>query len=459
MNKAYIGIDIGTSSVKVLCKYKDGSCEKAKARYDEISPDGWYRAVLKALSELDTSSAAAIGLSSQVGTYIINENEVINWNDAVGADELKEIKGIYNSKEFISEISMPHPDITSYPIPRLKYIQKRWGDGAAVCQPKDLIGKMLTGSYATDKYSWRGLANTETGAYSDCFLKEVGSPELPRVIDCTAKLGVVSEEACKLTGLPQNTPVYIGLNDFFASLLGMGISGVGDMFDITGTSEHLGIITDALVADTKMVSGPYIRDFVHYGVTASSGASLDFGIRNFGLDKLTLNESLVREAPVFTPYLCGERAPIFDSNATGMFFGINAECTREHLAYSVLEGVVFSIYHIYESIGFPAARTLKISGGAAQNSILNFLKAEMLNIPAIILEEGDTSALGASMVAAIGNHTYSDTESAIEHFCGIKQTVEPTGRLRPLMLKRFEIYKELYPLLKNTSKKFKEVRL
>ena len=441
MNRAYLGIDLGTSSVKAILKDEHGNTQKVRECYAEISPKGWYDALIKALSSISYPEKAAIGLSSQVGTYIVNEKDTISWNSPLGAVEADEVLNGYTPETFISEISMMHPKIMSYPIPRLRYIEKIYGKGADVCQPKDLIGKMLTGEYKTDKFSWRGLANIERCAYSEFFVKEVGSPTLPPIIEHTHRLGTVRDEICKLTKIPEGTPVYTGLNDFYASLVGMGIGDAGDMFDITGTSEHLGIITDSLSGKTDMVSGPFIKNFVHYGVTASSGASLDFAISNFGVDNVFLTDSLIQNAPVFLPYLNGERAPIFDSDARGMFFGINADCQREHFAYSVMEGVVFSIFHIYEHLGSPPASAMTVSGGAAKNEQLDYLKAEIFNLPVNILEEGDTSALGALMVAAKESGSSAD-------FVKIKKTILPDTRFRQLMLKRFEIYKKLYPSFK-----------
>lgn len=450
MNRAYVGIDLGTSSVKVLLKHEDGKTVKARESYEEISPKGWFCAVIKALSSVEYPENVAIGLSSQVGTYIVNEKDVINWSCSIGADETDEIRKKFSNRKFIREISMPHPRITSYPIPRLKYIEKTYGKGAMVCQPKDVIGKMLTGNYKTDKFSWRGLANTEKGVYSKFFLKKVGSPNLPEIIDYTERLGYVSDDVCKITGIPVGTPVYIGLNDFFASLVGMGIKNAGDMFDITGTSEHLGIITDSIDKKTSMVSGPFTENFVHYGVTASSGASLDFAISNFGIDGINPDEESIKNAPIFLPYLNGERAPIFDSNASGTFVGVNGKCTKNHMAYAVLEGVVFSIYHIYEHLGAPLGTSLTVSGGASKNDFLNYLKAEMFNLPVKILEESDTSALGALIIAANASGETSD-------FCRTKQIISPDGKLKPILEQRFKIYKDLYPILKNTFKEFKEV--
>ena len=458
MNKGYIGIDIGTSSVKVLFKAFDGSVQKAKSAYKSNTPEGWYDATVYALSQIDASKCSAIGLTSQVGTYI-TESEIIGWSDKAGQAEVKEIKSTYPKQKFIDEISMAHPDITSYPIPRLKYIQKKYGAGISVCQPKDYMCKMLTGSLKTDKYSWRGLANIKTGKYSQYFLNETGNPQLPEIAEITECIGTVCDEVCTLTGIPKNTPVYVGLNDFYASLLGMGIFEAGDMFDITGTSEHLGVIDDKLCEDTNMVSGPYINNYVHYGVTGSSGASLDFGIKSFDLSDFELNESLIKNAPVFTPYLNGERAPIFDSNANGMFYGITSLCTKEHLAYAVAEGVVFSIYHIYEHLNKPKAKKLTVSGGASQSNLLNYLKAEMFEIPVQTLNESDTSALGALICAAVGNGAFATINDASKHYLSKKNIIMPDGRFKNILHKRYEIYKDLYPSVKNLNNKFKEVQL
>lgn len=513
MNKCILGIDLGTSSVKVLARYFDGTVKKASAAYTaevpassagahldstdsgSLSVKSWLDALVSALRKLDCSAVCAIGLSSQVGTYIINDQDIIGWRDAAGAQELRRLKEKYSCQDFIANIAMPHPDISSYPLPRLLYIKEHYPQLCGICQPKDLIIRFLTGNLVTDPYSWRGLADPDTGEYSSFFLKELGIDKaiLPPMKRPEQIAGYVSEAAAACTGLHQGIPVYTGMNDFYASLAGMGIGADGTLFDITGTSEHIGMILHSLQEETRMVSGKYLgrgscmqvestsdtqntsnaestldtdtpppsggftSDYVHYGVTASSGASLGFGLKEFGGVTTAHAEMLAKSPPIFTPYLSGERAPIFDADATGMFFGISTGCSREALAYAVLEGVAFSLYHIYENLNAEAATRIIVSGGASVNDFLNQLKANLFGKEVITLKENDTSALGAVMTAAIGMRLYKDYREAASAFCEEDRHYQPDPALQPALMKRYHIYKQLYPLLKEQMKEYRRL--
>ena len=445
MNKGILGIDLGTSSVKALFVKGD---EKVKFRegYESIGIDGWINALKRIFSRLDMNKVSAIAFSSQVGTYIADSTFVTNWNDPCGKEQLEEILERFPQQTFVEEISMPQPKLTSYPIPRLKYIREVYGNFSEVCQPKDFIIRLLTGDFVTDKYSWRGLANLETAEYSRLFLDFLGvsAEALPEIKQPTDLAGLTVENPF---GIPCDIPVYVGCNDFFASLVGMGINRPGQMFDITGTSEHIGVITENIDPDTKMVSGPYFAHNVSYGVTASSGASMDFCLKNFDME-FDVDKVLDNNPPIFLPYLCGERAPIFDSNARGMFFGIEKGCSKKELAYSVMEGIAFSLRHIYENLPQNKPCSLTVSGGGAVNDTLNSIKAELFDIPVTTLQENDTSALGAVMLGAIGCGMFGDIESAADCFCKAESEVLPKGIWRDRLLKRFETYKKLYPAVK-----------
>ena len=463
MMGSVLGIDLGTSSVKILLRYGDGTIVKAKAAYREESPDGWWEAVAAALRTLDLESVTAVGLSSQTGTYIARAENgasmVLGWRDGSGKEELEAIRTGYPREKFLSEIAMPHPPMVSYPIPRLLHLKNRLGTLTAVCQPKDHIVYCLTGCMKTDVYTWRGLADPKTGKYSAYFLREIGVAEsaLPPLGRPTDLAGRVTGSVARETGLPEGTPVYLGMNDFFASIVGMGIVGDG-MFDITGTSEHLGVVSGAITEDTPLVSGPYLDRFVCYGVTGSSGASLDF-LRD-ALGDLPKGESdpaafLRNDPPIFLPYLRGERAPIFDPDASGVFFGLSSSTTREDMAYAVCEGVAFSLYHIYETMGGedPSDR-VTVSGGAAGLTLLTRIKAELFGKRFVTLQETDTSALGAVLAACVGHGMYPSLASAARDCCTENETYLPTGKCREALLSRYAIYKRLYPALKHEMHAF-----
>ena len=448
-------IDLGTSSVKVLVTENGKTVKKAKRTYTEKSVSGWLSAVCEALIEItENTDIHGIALSSQVGTYIINGKDVISWQDAVGKAEVEKVKSDFKPEEFVSEISMPHPEVISYPIPRLMYIKEHY-DVKTVCQPKDEIIRFLTGTLVSDIYSWRGLANLETGAYSEKMLSYIGIDEsvLPPLKSPFDLAGVVTKEAAMKTGLSEGTKVYLGCNDYYAGLLGMGIAQSNMLFDITGTSEHIGITTDKLSLDTKMVTGPYFVSNVHYGVTASGGTSLDFGIEKFGFKGIDAEKSILNDAPIFLPYLKGERAPIWDSGARGMFFGISDKTTKEDMAYSVLEGVAFSAYHIYESLEDRVdAKVLITAGGAGRDDVFNGIKSSLFGLPVVSLEETDTSAYGACMIASVASGIYKDINEAAKAMCRIDKRVE--RQESPLLKKRFELYKKLYESNKELFKEF-----
>lgn len=458
----YLGIDMGSSSVKVLRINNNRVLQQEKEKYQEISPVGWWNALLVALRKLGSlENIEAIALSSQVGTYIIDtadgRQEVILWSDAAGTEELEAVRRMYSREQFIDNIRMDHPDLVSYPIPRFLYIRKNYPKAIAVCQLKDYICEKLTGERVTDEWSWRGLADTNTDCYSDFFIKEINPPSLPPMRPIQDKNGIpkmcgmVSRKVASETGLPVGTKVFCGMNDFFCGLLGMGILNGGDYFDITGTSEHFGCISEKQLSNSKLIVGPYLNGYVHYGVTASSGASIDFGRRVFYQAEQNDWRGLLSEStPIFLPYIEGERAPIFDPDTTGVYFGIKPGTTKADMSYSVYEGVAFSIYHIFETMKvMTTPKYIVTGGGASVNKGLNQLKSDLFGCKIKSLREKETSALGAAMIAWSGcNGCRAD--KAIERFCVTEDEYIPTSdkNYQSKLLNRFSIYKKLYPALR-----------
>lgn len=458
MNKALLGIDLGTSSVKALLYHPNGKRELARAAYEEISPRGWLAAMEKALKQLDLQDTGAISLSAQTGTYVVDDTHVIPWSDPAGKEELPLIRSRFSQETFLAEIGMPHPAITSYPLPRLLYIKQKFGAVQSICQPKDLLLYALTGHRRSDVWTWRGLAHPEKG-YSQRLLHDLGisADTLPPLGKATDVAGRVTSSAAVRYGLPEGTPVVCGLNDFFAGLVGMGVPALSPLFDITGTSEHFGVIEKTFTPQTGMVSGRFLQDFVHYGGTASSGPSMAFAMRELSVEQGPLATYLEKDPPIFLPYLNGERAPIFDPFARGVFFGLNRNCARAQMAYAVSEGVAFSIYHIAKHLGRLPTGEILLGGGAAKDPLLGQIKATLFDRPFITLEESDTSALGAAMVAGLGIGEFGDMAEATAACVRKKAVYTPIPALREKLLRRFEIYEDLYTALKPQFEKFKEI--
>ena len=465
--KNYVGLDLGTSSVKVLQRFENGETRKVSRKYDSPLPGGWSEAAVQALASLDLSETCGIGLSSQVGTYLVDGCRVISWNDSAGEDEIDQILALRQGAAWEEEISMRHPRLISYPLPRLLYILRHIPEAQHVCQPKEFLLTVLTGEEKTDPWSWRGLCRVPGGPYSTSLLKEIGADAglLPRISGPEEKAGVTRSIHCGSGRIPPGIPVFTGMNDFFASLLGMGMHP-GELFDITGTSEHWGSIEDQYRPEEQMVNGPWLTGYAHYGVTASSGASLNFGgrldeelfqLRTREEAEAVLREMAQKRPPVFLPYLNGERAPIWNPEARGVFFGISGSSSPRELAYAVMEGVCFSLMHIHQTLGDPQSSLIRVSGGASANPLMNRMKAELFQKQVAVPAEKDTSALGAAMTAMVGNGRYDGWQEAMEAECRTETAVFPTGEWTEWLHSRYSIYRELYPALKTLMKEWRNL--
>ena len=460
MKKYVLGIDIGTSSVKAICKSIESEANVAIEPYESYTVFGWWTAFKKVLLNFDLKNVIALGLTGQIGTYIINKEDVIHWSDSYGKEQLDEIMDKFNKEQFLKEIQMNHPRLISFPIPRLMYISRKYNFLESIMMPKEYIVQKLTGNCISDNCSWRGLYNFKEKKYSNLFMDYIGIKEeiLPKIVNMEEKGGFVTRSASVETGLTEGVPVFVGCNDFYSALIGMGVTKENQIFDLTGTSEHAGVIVKGINSENALVCSPYLDKFVHYGVTASSGASLNFNKINFGEKDIDIHSCITKNPPIFLPYLNGERAPVWDCNASGVFFGLTDKTDKEQLSYSVFEGVVFSIFSILKTISSFKPGTVTVGGGAANNEVLNKLKAEIFSSDILLLEQNQSSAFGAYMISAVGIGIYTSLDEAVKINCIKKKIIKHDGQFSNLFMQRYEIYESMYPLLKDTFGKFRGIK-
>ncbi len=464
-NSFYLGIDVGTSSIKIIAlNLVDKSTKKVRQPYASTTLKGMKNAFKKALCllsmEINLKEVKALSFSSQVGTYIIDNKEIIPWYSNAGKEELEYIKSSVDKETFIKEISFNHPDIISYPLPRLIYIKNHYENVHSVMMPKTFFIKELTGNFYSDVYSGRGIVNQTTGQYSKTLLEKFDLDDLilPSMKNITDLAGNVSETSAKKYGLSTHCKVYLGCNDFYAGLMGMGIYQKGVCFELAGTSEHIGTINDDY-RNNGGVETPYLGGIVNYGGTKSSGSSCRMAKELFGQKEIVLEDILKEKPPIYLPYLNGERAPIYDEHAKGVFFGIRDSHTKKHFQYSMLEGVVFSLFDIYQSLNIKADKLI-CAGGGTENPLLIALKSILFDVEVINCYENDSSALGACLLALVGNHEFPSLEEAISDIVLYKTNdIRNTNNseIRQTLLKRFELYKQTYSNLKNSFKNLEEI--
>ena len=451
----YLGIDLGTSGVKCVLLGRDGIVKSSQQKYEIAGIYGWSQAIRAAVIKLELGTGPLLGMafSSQVGTYVVDQKDVVVWWESHGREELDWLMANIGEDALEDAVSMRHPRLVSYPLPRYLYIKKAFPRATKVVMPKDYFVERLTGRCVSDKFTYRGLFNFEKGRICTELLQRLGIDfSLPEIVQPTDVVGTVSDAAATEFGIPADTPVYCGMNDFFAGLVGMGVCRLGDAFDLSGTSEHVGFISDKR-AKSDAISGDFVVGHATYGGTKSSGKACDLAISELDGRAVDGAPCVRKNAPVFLPYLMGERAPVYDENARGVMFGFSHTTSRDDMAYACLEGVAFSIKDVAQHIGMAKPKRMIVGGGAAKSPLLNALKAELFDTEIWVCTESANSALGAAMTAMVGAGEFDGFESAAS-LVRYDAVVRPMGQDRETLCARFATYKALYPALKEEFKIF-----
>lgn len=454
--KTYIGLDLGTSSLKLLAvKGKDR--QLVRIPYQPKKAIDFYQAICLGFKKLDAcfkdDSLERIAIDSQVGTYVLEDSSLLPWSSPVGEKEAEELLKKIPQQEFIQEIGMPHPHLSSYPLPRLFYLKSKGLLPSSLMMPKEYVLKQMTGRYVSDPYSYRGLAKGKK--FAAFLLEKLGIEiKLPELLypweEVSTLLPKVKEEL-KIQGNPM---VLCGWNDFYSGLVGLGIKKEEDIFDLGGTSSHVGILIEEPCYEDKLVYSPFLLHSVLYGGTASTGPSLNLALNLADKSEGRPIDYLSHHPPIFLPYLKGERAPVYDLEAKGEFFGVEANCTKEDLSYSILEGIAFSLYSI--SLLFPKkGKRILSSGGMSGNTLLNQLKADIFSLPLYPLKDKESTVLGSYLLAKYQKDCLKEGKKEIEYLPSYQPDEEETKILR----ERFSLYQQLYPRLKDLYHKKGEMNL
>lgn len=482
----YLGIDLGTSSVKVLLIDADqtiiGSASsdldvsRPQSGWSEQDPVDWIAAteaavaVLKAHRPAELSAVRGIGLSGHMhGATILDEGDqvlrpCILWNDTRSHLEAAELDADPRFRQVTGNIVFP-----GFTAPKLAWVRKNEPDIFArvrwVLLPKDYLRLWLTGEHMSEMSDSAGTSWLDVGArrWSAELLAatELSERQMPTLVEGSAPAGRLRDELAARWGMAKGIVVAGGAGDNAASACGMGVVQPGQAFVSLGTS---GVI---FAANGSYLPNPQsaVHTFCHalpntwhqMGVILSATDSLNWlcGVTGKSAGELTgeLGDKLKAPGGVaFLPYLSGERTPHNDATIRGVFTGLGHESDRSALTQAVLEGVAFAFRDSLEALraaGTELSRVTAIGGGSRSRYWLRAI-ATALQLPVDIPADGD---FGAAFGAARLGLIVADRADPLDTCTApaTAETIEPEATLGAAYAEAYQRYRALYPVIRGAS--------
>ena len=470
----YIGLDIGTSSVKGMLiseteilrlESRDYPVYYPQPGWSEQNPEDWYAGCIDVLKKLtagfDKSSVRAISFSGQMhGLVMLDGSDAvirpaILWNDGRSAREVEFLNNEIG-RDFLLD-NTGNIAFAGFTAPKLLWVRNNeranFDRAAKICLPKDYIAYRFSGCFATDTSDAAGTLyfNTEKRAWSEPMLDLIGISEekLPRVFESSKVIGSILPGLARELELPEDVKIVIGAGDNAASAIGTGTLENGACNISLGTSGTVFVCADKYACDRNnaihtfcSANGKY-----HYLACTLSAASArkwwNEDILHTGYSE-SFEAYAGKSNVIFLPYLMGERSPVNDTAVRGMFANLSAETTPEEMEYAVMEGVAFSLkqnVELKKSLGNNITCAGVCGGGARSRGWLEMLACILdMEIRVPLHEHG--GVLGACLLAAKGDG------KDITAFYGVKGTILPDAALAVKYKEKYNKYLLLYPAAK-----------
>ncbi|MCW1309424.1 MAG: FGGY family carbohydrate kinase [Nitrososphaeria archaeon] len=431
----FLGIDIGTTKIKLLVLNQEGeiSLKRTMGVFPqfgengvvEINPYLWIKAVIDLSKESNLSDVKVIGLSGQMHTLVLlNKKYVPIRNAIVWADSRGKEEETFLNENFGNEILTRCGSIpaTSFTLIKLFYLLKHNElpkETYKFCLPKDFIGGWLTGIFDTDRTDASATLMYSINKNDWYFelIKKLGIEEFlfPNVNHSLEIRGYLKKEVAELLGMKEGIPVLYGAGDQEAAAYGSNVVEPGEVMISLSTGGQIVIPVEKPILDRRIHNFCHVNGFHIMGAIQNFGLTLNWAVKVFGFqnfDELTfeaLNSVPGANGVIFLPYIVPERTPIMNSNVASYFINLKAVNSRSDIARSILEGVSFTIIDAWNTLN--DIITLKnpfifILGGASQNKIIkeiifSFLKGNIN----IFDNEFDSSCYGAALMAGekLGN--------------------------------------------------------
>ena len=481
----FIGIDLGTSSVKMILVDNEQNIiatssspltvQNPKDGYSEQNPKEWIDATIECLEDLKSkkrkefSETISIGISGHMHGATITDNSgsvirpCILWNDTRSHKECIEFENQSHDVRAISgNITMP-----GFTAPKINWLKKNEKDNFnKICKillPKDYLRFYLTGEYYSEMSDASGTLwlDVRKRKWSDELLScsFLENKHMPDLVEGNQETGILKKEFKDKFQFNHNVKIVGGAGDNAAAAVGMGITEQNQSFISLGTSGVFFTPTQDFLSNT----GDAVHSFCHslpnkwhlMSVMLSASNCLDWicSVTNTSIQKSLINaESFYSEkdsianAPLFLPYLSGERTPHNDPHIRGSFHSIKTTTDATNMQYSVIEGVSFGILDGVNSILKVNNNFEKIFmvGGGSRSSFWIQLLASLLDRKLSVCEQSEYGAsLGVARLAMYADKN-TDDKSAIIKEIKISNEYKPKSNNINILLKRYEIWKDLY---------------
>lgn len=492
-----LGIDIGTTGCKctiydlmakpVASGYKEYTMCSNQPGWCEEDPNDWWNATFTNIklalynSRIDPGRIAAVGVSCTNSIIPVDKNCSPIYNAIMQLDQraIQEVDWIKENvgEEKIFSITGNRIAPGTFALPTLKWFMKNKPEiiknAHCFLVPSGFIVGKLTGEFTinTSRMATTAMADIRSRKWAYDLIEQIGFPveKLPRAYDAYEIVGTITAEAAALTGLKAGTPVVAGAMDTVAAAVGAGGTNPGDSLLAIGTCARLCLTTDVPEFDDRFMNCPNALPAKWLNIAAVNGAGVSLRwfrdvlggaavetARANGKSGYAIMDEAAELSPAgargltYLPYLAGERSPIWDPNARGVFFGLNLGTNQGDLVRSILEGIAFAIKQnmdIWLNAG-KEIENLTLGGGAANSRVWTQILANILERPIVRLKVNETETLGDAILAGMGMGIITSPVEVAKGVIDYTSIIEPDERYFEQYREQFELYKKLYRNLK-----------
>ena len=485
----YIGVDLGTSALKLVMMNSKGELVKSVSKeyplyfphsgWSEQNPTDWFIAVKEGLKEICEGAKekiAGISFGGQMhGLVILDKDDnvlrpAILWNDGRSTEETDYLNNVIG-KEKLSKLTA-NIAFAGFTAPKILWVKNNepeiFAKISKIMLPKDYISYMLSGSFATDYSDASGmlLLDVKNKKWSSEMIEICGISEnmLPKLFESFEVVGNIKPELAKELGLNEDIKIIAGAGDNAAAAIGTATVGEGACNISLGTSGTIFISSQKFGVDKYNALHSFAHSDGKYHLMGCmlSAASCnkwwmedilktkDFSKEQENIDNLGENKVF------FLPYLMGERSPHNDPAARGTFIGMSMDTRREDMTLAILEGVTFALrdsLEVARSLGIEIKKTM-ICGGGAKSALWKKLVANIMNVEVEVPVSEEGPGFGAAILAAVGCNEYESVEAATKSIIKIKERIQPEPELVAKYEERYQKFRKIYPALKGI---FKEI--